>query len=260
MDSPDELDPGCGRAGQGPRAGCDVRVTLAVAVAAILAVVASTRPWLPLGVSACCLAGLAVVRTAPRAMAARLAGPLALALLLGLLRGFMSGTTPAAACDLGPWRLTVTREGLLAGGLMMARVLGSMSVLVVLWRALPPEGLFAALHWARMPRTWIEIGMLMYRYTFTMFEQAASVMAAQRIRLGYVGLRRSLGSLGSLAGLVTLRSIDQAERTHEALLARGFQGSLPLPSLPPLGRQARWIILASLAILGSTFWLVERFS
>ena len=32
-----------------------------------------------------------------------------------------------------------------------------------------------------------------------------------------------------------LRSLDQAERTHEAMTARGYHGVLPIPKLPPLG-------------------------
>ena len=32
-----------------------------------------------------------------------------------------------------------------------------------------------------------------------------------------------------------LRSMDQAERTHEAMTVRGYHGALPIPNLPPLG-------------------------
>ena len=250
----DELDEPRG----GALARCDARVKLVVAVAAILAVVASTRVGLPLGVLTCCLAVLIARRTPWRVVAGRLAAPVAAALFVVVLQGLMTGRTPLAAADLGPWRIAVTREGLLAGSLCGARVLGSFSVLLVLCLATSVEDLFAALRWARMPRTWIEIGTLMYRYTFTLFDQAMGVLTAQRIRLGYAGIRRSLGSLGSLAGVVALRSIDQAQRTHEAMVARGYHGLLPIPSLPPLSRRDRWIIVASVAVIASVTLLSER--
>ena len=90
--------------------------------------------------------------------------------------------------------------------------------------------MLAALRWASVPHTWIEIAMLMYRYLHILFEQAASVVSAQSVRLGYSGLRRSFQSLGSLAGMVILRSLDQAEKSHEAMMARGYRGRLPLPA------------------------------
>ena len=149
----------------------------------------------------------------------------------------MIGTTPLISFDVGPWQFILTKEGLLDGGLIASRVLGSVSVIVVLCMVTPAGGIFAALRWARLPRTWIELAMLMYRYIFTLFEQATSVLSAQKIRLGYAGLRRSLRSMGNLGGIVLLRSIDQAEKTHEAMVARGYEGLLPMPTPPALRRR-----------------------
>lgn len=237
---------------------CDVRVKLIVAVAAILAVVVSTHLALPLVVLGACLVTLLAARMPLGEVAGRLAAPLAVAVLVCLLQGFMTGTTPAVAFDLGPWRLVATREGLANGALVGCRVMGSVSVILVLCLATPADRIFAALRWARVPRTWIEIGMLMYRYTFTLFEQGAAAVSAQKIRLGYAGVRRSLSSMGSLAGIVALRSIDQAERTHEAMVARGYQGSLPIPTLGALSRRDRWIIAATVTFIVSALLLAER--
>jgi cobalt/nickel transport system permease protein len=245
--------------GSGSRlARCDVRVKLILALAAILAVVLSTRAWLPLVVLAGSLAILLAVRTPRWMLAGRLAGPATVAVLVCLLQGFMTGRTPLFTLDLGPWRLVATREGLLSGAMVGLRVLGSVSVILVLCTETAAESLFAALRWARVPRVWVEIGVLMYRYTFTLLEQAVGVASAQKIRLGYAGLWRSLGSLGSLAGIVVLRSIDQAGRTHEAMVARGYHGSLPLGALPPLARRDRWIVAVGLATIASALWVAQR--
>jgi cobalt/nickel transport system permease protein len=242
---------------RGLLAGRDVRVTLIVAFAAILAVVLSRHVWLPLGTAACC-AIMLVTRMPLRQVVWRLAAPLAIAALVCMLQGLMTGKTPLVGFNIGPWRPALTREGLASGALIGSRVLGSMSVIFVLCLAAPAHEIFAALRWAKMPRTWIEIGMLMYRYTFTLSEQAASAMSAQRVRLGYAGLGRSLRSLGSLAGIVALRSIDQAERTHEAMLARGYHGPLPCPALRPLGRRDRSIMIAAVAAIALLLLAAER--
>jgi cobalt/nickel transport system permease protein len=89
----------------------------------------------------------------------------------------------------------------------------------------------------------------MYRYIFILFEQATSVVSAQRVRLGYSSLRQSFRSLGDLSGMVILRSLDQAEKSHEAMIARGYQGTLPLPELVSLSvRQWSGVALGVTAI------------
>ena len=118
--------------------------------------------------------------------------------------------------------------------------------------------ILAALRWARLPQTWVEIALLMIRAIFTLFEQAGSVLAAQKVRLGHATLRRSLGSIGSLAGIVLLRSLDQSQRTHEAMTVRGYQGSVPLPRLRPLSRRDWAACSAGVATIAIVFFLLER--
>lgn len=239
-------------------AGCDIRVRLVVAVAAIVAVVFSSHIWFGLAALGCCVTGLALLRTSWRAFLCRLPGPLALAAVVFLLRAFTTGQTPLLQLDLGPWQLTATQEGVLAGGLIAARILGCLGIVLVLCQGTPAQELFAALRWARFPRTWIEIALLMYRYLHVLFEQALGVLTAQKVRLGYSSLRRSLHSMGTLAGAVLLRSLDQVEKSHEAMLARGYQGALPLPALPPLTRPQAALGCGGVALIAVACFLAER--
>ena len=244
--------------GGGPLAGCDMRVRLIVAVTAIVAVVMSTNIVFGLIAMACSLLGLAAVRTPPRVLLRRLVGPLLLAALVLLMQTFLTGATPMTPIDLGFCRLTATREGFWAGALIASRVLGSFGIVMVLCHGAAAAEILAALRWARVPRTWIEIALLMYRYLYVFLEQAACVASAQRVRLGYSNLRRSFQSLGSLAGMVILRSLDPAEKSHEAMTARGYQGHLPLPAMPRLPwRQAAVACSAAVAIVAA-YLLAER--
>ena len=58
-----------------------------------------------------------------------------------------------------------------------------------------------------------------------------------------------------MIGTLILRSIDQAMRTHEAMILRGYRGTIPFGSLPPLGR-ADWRLLSSAGILALGFFFV----
>ncbi len=244
--------------GRNPLAGCDVRVRLIVAMAATIAVVMSTCIWFGVIAMACCAVALTVLGTSPKALASRLLGSLAPAAVVFLARTFMTGTTPLASIHCGFWQLTATREGALAGALIAGRVLGSLGIVMILCQTTSTQELFAAFRWAKVPHTWIEIAGLMYRYLYILFEQAVCVVSAQRVRLGYRGLRRSFQSLGSLAGIVILRSLDQAEKSHEAMMARGYRGWLPLPRLPSLPRRQSALAGVAVALIAAAYLLAER--
>jgi cobalt/nickel transport system permease protein len=236
----------------------DVRVKLIVALATVCAVVLSRRMGFPLLVLAGCLAWLAVSRVPLGRVLGRLLTPLGLAAVICLVRTFLTGTTPVATWDLGLFHLTASREGLAAGALIGGRVLASVAVVMTLCLRTPALEVFAALRWAGLPQTLLEIALLMYRYIFVLFEQAASIVSAQKARLGYANYGRSMRSLGSLAGIVILRSLDQAERSYEAMLARGYHGSLPTPSLPALRKRQVAITWVCLTLVMLGFFLAER--
>lgn len=236
----------------------DARSRLIVALVVLLAVVMSTRMWLPVIVLAGCMVWLVALRASLRCVLCRLAAPLGLAAIIATVRTFSTGVTPIASFDLGPFHLTATHEGAVEGSLIGCRVLAAVAVVLVLSLTTSAEAILAALHWVRMPKTWIEIASLMYRYLFVFFDEAGRVVAAQRVRLGYSRWRSGLHCLGSLAGGVVLRSLDQADRTYEAMQARGFDGSLPLPTLPAMHRRQVFLTTALVATVVVAYLLAER--
>ena len=66
-----------------------------------------------------------------------------------------------------------------------------------------------------------------YRLIFVFLERAEVGRQAQVARLGYDGPRRSIRSLGWLAGSLFQRSLDRGRRLETGLAARGFTGDLP---------------------------------
>jgi cobalt/nickel transport system permease protein len=183
------------------------------------------------------------------------AGPIGIAAMMCLLRATLSGSTVLCRLPLGPWEITFTREGLQGGILVGSHVLGSVSVIVLLGSVTPAYKVFGALQWAGMPGTLVELAMLMYRYIFSLLEEANNVHSAQRVRLGYVNSRRSLSSTGELMGLVILRAFDQADRTHEAMLVRGYRHRLPMAAPGPLGARDLLTLAAGLVVFAAGFLL-----
>ena len=246
------------RACDSPLSAADVRVRLIVTVAVIVAVVAARRLAFPLAALAGSLALLAGLRTPARTIARRLLAPAGLVIVLVALKTLLTGGPTLAGVSLFGWRVAISRPGLIDGLHLGGRVLACVAALLTLAASAPSWQLFACLRWCRVPAGWIDIAVLMYRYIFLLREQVGSVRAAQRLRLGYAGWGRSLGSTGRLAGCVILRAVDQAERTHDAMQTRCWTGSLQTETLPPLGRRAAAGLLLCLAAIAVAFVVAER--
>ena len=231
----------------------DPRTKLIVAASVLAAVIFSPTPAVPLAVFGVCVATTAAMDVPLRLIALRLTAPLGIASVLLVLQCLFTGTTPLWA-GLG---LTVTREGLHTGLLMASRVVGGMSVMLLLSSVTPAHRIFLALRALGMSKGWVEIAMLMYRYIFVLLDLTADVTNAQRVRLGYSSVRRGLSSTGVVAGVVVLRSIDQAVRTNEAMRARGYDGDIPLGVLPPIARRDIWIIGGTVLLLIAFISIME---
>jgi len=236
----------------------DPRAKLLVALLTIVCVVLSTRALFPLAVFVACV-GLTLAHGVPaRLVALRLTAPLGIVAVLVTLQSLLTGATPLWSAELAGWKITATRDGLANGLCIGARVLGAVSVVLLLSSVTPAHRIFHALRWCRVPQDWVEVAVLMYRYTFTFLDLVADLTAAQRVRLGYSKCRCGLSSLGIVAGTVIIRSVDQAVHTHEAMLMRGYRGQIPFGPMAAWRARDWWLTsLAGAGVVGG-FWLIEK--
>lgn len=235
----------------------DARAKLVVAFVTIILIILSTQGGLPLAVLIGCLGGMFALRLPIRLVLGRLAAPMGVVLVLVVLQSFTYGSSPLFAVSLGPWHGMVKSDGLVHGLLIGLRVLGSVSVMVLLSSVTPAHKIFQALRWFRVSKAWVEIAMLMYRYTFALLDLTEDVAAAQKMRLGYAGVKRSLTSMGVLVGAVVVQSLDQSGRTHQAMTLRGYNGVMPYGPLPIMRKCDRCIMAIALCGVGLIFLLSE---
>lgn len=114
--------------------------------------------------------------------------------------------------------------GFFAGLLIMAKVAGCVSLVIFLSMTTPVNELLEAGYWFRIPKTWIEVAAITYRYVFVLIEDAITIRDAQKVRLGYSNLSRSIQSLAELTGSVFIRAYDQSVATADAMRMRGYTG------------------------------------
>lgn len=237
--------------------GIDPRVKLTVALAAIVLVLFSRTPAFPLLVAGASLGATFALRFPLRIVAARLSLPLGMVTVVFALRLFATAGEPLFTLRAAGIALHATREGLHAGGLLALRVLAATSVVVLLGMVAPAHALFRALLWFKVPRGLVEVGLLTYRFVFVLLDIAADMATAQTLRLGYRGAARSVRSVGTLAGAVLVKSLDQAARTSEAMVLRGYAGTMPVGALRPMPRAELFWMLGLTAALGICFLAVE---
>ncbi|MBI5520804.1 MAG: cobalt ECF transporter T component CbiQ [Desulfovibrio sp.] len=82
-----------------------------------------------------------------------------------------------------------------------------------------------------MPSLFLVQLQFLYRYIFVLVEEAGRMMHARALRCG-AATRPSLREYRSLLGSLLLRTLDRAGRVHQAMLCRGFSGTMPEYGMP----------------------------
>ena len=93
-----------------------------------------------------------------------------------------------------------------------------------------------ALRQLRVPEAFVTQLQLLYRYLFLLGEEAMRMERARDLRS--CGRRGTgLWVSGTLLGALLLRAVARAQRIYDALLLRGYSGSLPTAAGRPMARR-----------------------
>lgn len=97
-----------------------------------------------------------------------------------------------------------------------------------------------------LPQVFTTQLLLLYRYAMVLAGEAARMSLARELRANGRPLR--LAIYGPLLGHLLLRALQRAQRVHQAMLSRGFDGGLPHAAHPPW--QRRDTLFLSVCLLG----------
>lgn len=233
----------------------DARVKLLVVLSLLLMVLSYKGIFFPLLIAGGSFILCLRMRIPPRMILIRFAQPLFIAVVVLLLKCFFTGEEPLFSVGLYGIEITGYKEGVLEGLRITSRIIGGVSLVIVLGFATPFTEFVAALAWLRVPRQFVEIMLFAYRYLFVFLEDASTIYNAQKNRLGYTGIKKGLHSFGVLAGSLVLRGFEQSQKTSEAMIQRGYCGDMPLLRDKPLKRR-QLLAGALIVIIGGVIWLI----
>lgn len=145
----------------------------------------------------------------------------------------------------------ITRGWLLFIGIIVRGLL-SMQALLILIRTIGFNGIVRAMARLGVPKFLATQLLMVFRYIRVLIEEALTMKSARDAR-SFGNKHLSIKMWGVLIGQLFLRSVNRAERVHNAMLARGFSGEIPLDySLATDGRESyyNWNWTSTLFLVG----------
>ncbi|HEX8761220.1 MAG TPA: cobalt ECF transporter T component CbiQ [Pseudonocardiaceae bacterium] len=189
------------------------------------------------------LVGIWVVAAIPLGWIARRALIEAPFLVLAVLLPFAEGGQRVHVAG-----VSLSVAGLLAGWNIVVK--GTLGVLTSLTLAATtsPRDLLLGLQRLRVPDTLTTIATLMLRYFEVLVGEARRMRIARISRGHNPRLLWQVGATARGVGSLFLRSYERGERVHMAMLARGWNGAMPVVQ-ERLTRRREWLVgLAPVAV------------
>ena len=165
---------------------------------------------------------------------------------------------PVFALQIGPWTLVATDAGLLRFISIMLRSWISVQAAIILTATTQFPDLIHALRHLKVPDILVSTVSFMYRYLFVLSDETLRLIRAREARSARITSgSKSGGSVlwrakiaGNMAGQLFLRSYERSERVYNAMLARGYFGTLLTLNPHTLtGRDWVWGVLAFVVIV-----------
>lgn len=226
----------------------DPRIRLLAAGLLLALVVSSRNSTFPWFVALACLPTSLFCGMGLPVLLLRLLHPLFIAAMILALKTFMGGDG-TLLLNTAAMAVAISHQGFAEGLLIVSRIMGAVSVAVLLSQTMSFTEAMAALRWLRAPAGLVEVCLFAWRSLFMFYDNAGVVYTAQKNRLGYCGLRRSLKSFGAMAGMLTIKALDSSQAITLAMTQRGYDGTMPFPgSSRPSWYQIACLGLFSLAM------------
>ena len=158
----------------------------------------------------------------------------------------------------GTWfghRIGMTSQGLTAAGLIVTRVAVSISLVVLLTLTTRWNRLLAALRALFVPRMFVMVLAMAYRYVFHLLNAVTDMYTARKARtVGAGDVSSGRAFVAASAGALFGKSHALAEEVHMAMVSRGYTGHVrTLAPTRMLARDLAWAAacaVAAIVVLG----------
>jgi len=144
--------------------------------------------------------------------------------------------------------------GWLAAYAILSKAWLSTLTVVLVSATTPVPDSLSALRRLRVPDVLVMLLAFIYRYASVLGRQLHAMRVAVASRAPSLRGVRLVRQYGTLGGAMVIRAYERGERVHAAMLARGFDGTLPVTRRTTLGTPEALLIACSL-MTAAALWL-----
>lgn len=119
-----------------------------------------------------------------------------------------------------------TMESIIESVKVLFRSLAAVSCLYFLSLSTPIVELLSVLKKLKVPKLFIELMSLIYRFIFIILDLVNMIYISQNSRLGYSNLKTGYKSLGKLIGSLFLSAYKRSQDMYNALESRCYEGDI----------------------------------
>ncbi|MGD8241954.1 MAG: cobalt ECF transporter T component CbiQ [Desulfobacterales bacterium] len=147
-------------------------------------------------------------------------------------------------------RFALYREGVALAARISLKSLAIIAVFTALAATMPIGTLGQTLGRLRVPDKLIYLLLMCYRYIFVIEQEYQRLMTAMKIR-GFRPRTRlhTYRSYAYLVGMLFVRAAARADRVHQAMRCRGFNGRFHSLATFPAHRANRWFALVAASVM-----------
>ena len=130
------------------------------------------------------------------------------------------------AIPVGSYFLTGSKIGMWKGFQLIMTAMASVSSLYFLSLNTTMPDIISVLSKWRLPKIFVELMMLIYRFIFILLNVALNITTSQKSRLGYRNYRTSIKSFAGMLSALFINSMKRSNNLFDAMEARGYDGEL----------------------------------
>lgn len=147
--------------------------------------------------------------------------------------------------------LSITRQGLTAAGFLVLRVATTVSWAALLVMTTRWERLLSALRVLGLPKTFLMVIEMMYRYIFLLIRHMVDTHMAMESRTAQApSFRAGQRMVAAQAGVLLRQSLALSQEIYLAMCSRGYTGEIRLLDPPGLtARDYAWLLACAAGLL-----------
>jgi len=179
--------------------------------------------------------------------------------LVGIMAWSEPGT-PLFSWNLGFFTLTLTNNGVILVITLLLKALISVTYSLFFLMTTRYQH-FSAMIYRLFPSPLDQIFLLAYRFLFLTLSMTGAIFKAVRSRGGGIihSIRMQGRIFAEVFALVFIRSFDRAERVHQAMIARGYNGTYEAGTDIPKPRLSGYCVIGtSVCAIMLIIWMVPN--